>query len=65
MNESKIIGVHNLADETVNDVLVCDNIKSLYHDITMVDALNKKDDPEAYWFYKIVPSDYKLHQYEP
>ena len=61
----KIIGISNFDLETVNDVIVAENVQPFYVD-TIVDALNKKLCSEhATYFYKAVEDDYKLHVFEP
>lgn len=56
----KIIGVDNLARESVADVLVAENVSEFYAE-TMVDALNKRFCHDyGGLFFKLVPDDYRL-----
>jgi hypothetical protein len=60
----KIIQVDNFDRETVDDVLVCENVNSYYGNI-MVDFLNERFSGETSAnFYKLVEDGYVLYKYE-
>ena len=61
----KIVGASNFDLETVNDVLVAENVQPFYID-HIVKALNEKYACEhSTYFFKSVEDDYKLHVFEP
>lgn len=55
----KIIKVDSFDRETVDDVLICENINEWYGK-KLVDFLNYSFD-----YYKLVEDDYKLHVWKP
>ena len=61
----KIIGISNFDLETVNDILVAENVPPFYAKL-LVDILNKKlCSKHATYFYKAVENNYKLKVFEP
>jgi hypothetical protein len=61
----KIVAYSNFDSETVNDVLVADNITNSERAETMLKALNDKVTEYSTYYFKIVPDDYKLYVWEP
>lgn len=60
----KIICVDNFAREDRSDQLVCENVSEYYGKI-IVDSLNNKLSGEhSPDFYKLVPDNYKLYEFE-
>jgi hypothetical protein len=60
----KIINVDNYNRDTVDDVLVCENVKKYYGEI-IVNALNNTlsgEHSESY--FRLVSDDYVLYKYE-
>ncbi len=57
----KIIAVDNYDRESVNDILICENVHKWYGDM-IVKMLNEKSDIS---FFKLVPDDTKLYKFEP
>jgi len=60
----KIVATDNFDRETVDDVLVCENVNAHYGDV-IVEALNARIGDYGPWFYKVVPDDYQLRSFEP
>jgi hypothetical protein len=61
----KIIGKDNFDRDEVSDVLVAVNVSETMAPI-IVDALNSRSSgPQADRFYKAVPDDYKLYEFNP
>lgn len=63
----KIIACSNFDNETVGDVLIAENIINKWDGDKMVKALNDSAfaQPHSTYFYKLVSSDYKLHEFQP
>ncbi len=61
----KIICVDNFARETHSDTLVAENITNERYGQRMVDALNSSSGEDGEDFFKLVPDDHKLHEYDP
>lgn len=61
----KIIAVSNFDDESVSDRLVAENIKSEMEARHMAGALNAVTGPNSADYFKVVPDDHKLYQWEP
>jgi hypothetical protein len=60
----KVIGKSNFDNESVSDVLVCENIKQSYADI-LVKTLNARDGEASTYYYCVVPDNHKLYKWEP
>lgn len=60
----KVIGTSNFDEETTSDRLVCENVNEHYGKI-IVDALNTRGGNYSMYFYKLVPDDHKLYEWEP
>ena len=60
----KIIKMNNFDDETVDDFLVCDNIKDKELGKIMLEALIAKCTIYSIHFYKLVEDDYKLYEFK-
>jgi hypothetical protein len=61
----KIIGVSNFDNETVSDTLVCEGMTQYWAKAIFNDCVGKLNTEYDYYFYKIVPQDYKLYKWEP
>jgi hypothetical protein len=59
----KIICVDNYDRELYSDRLVCENLNG-YYAKHIVDLLNSREGENSQDFYKAVPLDYKLYEYE-
>lgn len=59
----KIIGTSNFDDDTVSDILICENIQQGYDKI-IISLLNSRSDNQAY-FFKVVDNNFKLYKFEP
>ncbi len=57
----KIIGKSNFDIETVDDILLCENVLSLGYGTEICNALNTES---GEYFFKVVPDDYKLYKFE-
>lgn len=57
----KIIGISNYNNDYVSDVLIKENVTES-EGKKIIEKMNKNDD---YYFYKIVPDNYKLYKFEP
>jgi len=55
----KVIGVSNFNNESVADLLVCDNVTEYFGDI-IVDHLNEITSEDDTYYYKMVENDHKL-----
>jgi hypothetical protein len=60
----KIIGISNFDLESVNDVLICENVNRYYGEI-IVTTLNNRAGPNAQYYYKLKDDDYELYKFEP
>jgi hypothetical protein len=63
----KIRGVDNFNRESVNDILVAENIPNHEYGVCMVDALNEMfcSSEHATRYFELVEDDYKLYVFEP
>lgn len=57
----KIIGISNYDNDYVSDVLIKENVTES-EGKKIIEKMNKNND---YYFYKIVPDNYKLYKFEP
>jgi hypothetical protein len=64
VDQVKIIAVSNFDDETVSDSTVCENVGNWYGPL-IVDLLNNHSGERGPRFYKLVPDDHKLYEYDP
>jgi hypothetical protein len=60
----KIILVDNFDRENISDVLIAENVDSVYGK-KIVDLLNEKESPHSENFFRLVDDDYKLHKFQP
>jgi len=60
----KIIGADNHDSETTSDILICEKVHESYGK-RIVDFLNKEVTNYSPRFYKLVPDDYVLYEWEP
>ncbi len=60
----KIVGVSNFDIETMDDILVCENVHKYWGEF-IVEALNDDAGEHGDRFFKLVEDDYKLHVWEP
>jgi hypothetical protein len=60
----KIINKDNYDRETHSDTLVATGLNEHYAK-RIVDLLNKEEGPDSSSFFKAVPDDYKLYEWEP
>jgi len=61
----KIIGVSNFDKDTVNDILVCENITNKLFGNSMLEVLNDRYCSEhSLYFFELVEDDRKLHVWE-
>jgi hypothetical protein len=61
----KIIGKSNFDLETVNDILIAENVKTTYAKF-IASALNDKFCTEtSKYFFEAKPDEYKLYVWEP
>jgi hypothetical protein len=58
----KIVGTDNFNRETVDEFLLCENVKNEYLAEKICDALNSEDSD---WFFVIRPDDAPLYKWEP
>lgn len=58
----KIIGISNYDNDYVSDVLIKENVTES-EGKKIIEKMNKNDND--YYFYKIVPDNYKLYKFEP
>jgi hypothetical protein len=56
----KIIGVDNFNRDTVNDVLIAENIKNVALAKIMCQALNDNGGENSSLWYRVVPDEYVL-----
>jgi hypothetical protein len=64
MRKMKIICVDNYSRDTIDDVLVCENVNEYYGKF-LVDQLNARLSGEhSPDFYRLVENDHKLYKYE-
>lgn len=59
----KIIGISNFDNDSISDILICENICEGY-DKAIINFFNDRADHQTY-FFKIVADDYKLYKFEP
>lgn len=59
----KIIGKSNFDNESVNDILVCDNVNEFYGEEIVV-FLNSAGDQNSTYYYLLAPDDYRLYSFE-
>ena len=60
----KIICEDNYGRETVNDILIAENVKKHYA-IKIAEFLNRDTHELGPYFYRAVDNEYKLHKWEP
>ncbi len=60
----KIIKVSNFDDDLVSDVLVEEGLEEA-EGTARVDALNEDVGDHDKYFYRLVPDDYVLYEFEP
>lgn len=61
----KIIQVSNFDKEEIDDKLICENIKDHQHGLNMLAGLLVGVHDSSMYYYRLVPSDYTLHEYDP
>jgi hypothetical protein len=63
----KIVAVSNADRDSVDDLLVADNVRSHSQAVVMADALNKTfcKDPNSLYFFTVKPNEYKLKVWQP
>lgn len=60
----KIVKVDNFGRDTVDDILICENVTGFYGEM-MVNALNNALSGEhSDSYFRLVSDDYKIHKYE-
>jgi len=59
----KIIGVSNFNLDTVNDILICDNMSKYYGEKIVKLLENDVHDSDTY-YPKLVKQDYKLYKFQ-
>ncbi|MED3440285.1 hypothetical protein P4393_12540 [Bacillus subtilis] len=60
----KVIAVDNFNRETVDDILVCENVNE-YHGNMIVEMLNKRlSSRHSLTYYRLVEDNYTLHKFE-
>lgn len=64
MKNFKVIAKSNFDNEMINDVLICENIEETWAD-EVVKAMNHYYSDNHEYFFKKVPLDYKLYEFEP
>lgn len=60
----KVIKVDNFNRDTVDDVLICENVSQLYGDYIVSDLNNRFSGEHSDVYFRLVPNDYKLHKYD-
>ena len=60
----KIIATDNFCRETVSDSLVCENVSEYYGNL-IINLLNDKNGPNSPEYYKLVPDNHVLYNWEP
>lgn len=60
----KVIGSCNFSKDTVSDILVCSGVNEYYGD-RIVEALNKENGDYGPTYYRLVPDDHVLYEWEP
>lgn len=60
----KIIGKSNFDNESVNNVLICDNVGAFFGN-KIVDFLNSSDAQDSTYYYELVFDDYELYSFKP
>ena len=61
----KIVGTSNFDRDTINDILVCENVQEPWGEF-IVRALNNQFGGElATYYFRMKPDDYVLYKWEP
>lgn len=60
----KIIGTSNFDNESVSDFLVCENVNEHWGQ-RIVKLINEREGENSSYFYKLVPDDHELYEFEP
>lgn len=61
----KIIGISNFNLETIDDILIAENIFNNFYAEKIVNHLNEQLGPDSTFFFKSVEDNKKLHVFEP
>jgi hypothetical protein len=64
MTPMKVIGTDNFSRDSVSDFLVCTNVCEFYGEM-IVNMLNKNNGDNGPTFYRLVPDDHVLYEWEP
>lgn len=60
----KIIRVDNFSRDSVSDLLVAVDVHKYYGSV-IVELLNKRAGENGSHYFKVVPDDYVLYEYDP
>lgn len=60
----KVIAVSNFNNETMSDILVCENVNQYWGE-RIVEMFNRAAGEHSARFYRLVPDDHVLYVWEP